>query len=439
MVPEDEYYDKRMETLSRSELKRLQLKKIKKVVSYAYYNCPFYRKRWRALSIGPSDINSLDDFRKKIPTFKKDDIRKEIESTHDFTAGLASCDLKSVGNIALTSGTTGINTFVVFSRSFLYRFVERVALREFWMEKLRPRMKVLTNLSSFHFLGMAKNYMLKRLGAICLAYRGTYHQRFSDDFVNTMTKLQPDYIFTTLSFLLTCIENAHKKGLELRKIFKNVKYISVAGEPITPTARRRLLSELPILDIFESGGSVDGLWGGGECFVHNGHHVWMDWNYMEVIDPKTGEPIEEGRGACVNTNLMLGSSLFIRFNCEDLVEVYQDICECGRTHVRVEIFDRISNVINVRGKAITPTDVLPYFESFPETADGRFTIVSSSGLMDKLKIKACHSEDVKDPDLLREELEAKIKKGLGVEAEIVWVKPTDLPYVYGKIQRIIQE
>ena len=58
------FYDKKIETMSRSRMRALQLKRLKEIVEYAYNRVPFYRKKYDEAGVKPSDIKTLEDIRK---------------------------------------------------------------------------------------------------------------------------------------------------------------------------------------------------------------------------------------------------------------------------------------------------------------------------------------------------------------------------------------
>ena len=65
-----EYWDPKMETIKRSDLHELQLKRLKKTLRSAYNNVPFYNKKFNEMGIKPADIKTLDDVQ-KLPFTKK--------------------------------------------------------------------------------------------------------------------------------------------------------------------------------------------------------------------------------------------------------------------------------------------------------------------------------------------------------------------------------
>lgn len=57
------YLHKELETLTRPEIKQLQLERLKKTVNHCM-NSPFYKKRFEEYGLKPSDIQTLEDLKK---------------------------------------------------------------------------------------------------------------------------------------------------------------------------------------------------------------------------------------------------------------------------------------------------------------------------------------------------------------------------------------
>ncbi|MDI3502554.1 MAG: phenylacetate-CoA ligase, partial [Archaeoglobi archaeon] len=64
------FWDKKMETLPKSELERLQMKRLRWTLNHVYRNSPFYRKRFKEHGITPDDIKKREDIA-KLPFTRK--------------------------------------------------------------------------------------------------------------------------------------------------------------------------------------------------------------------------------------------------------------------------------------------------------------------------------------------------------------------------------
>ena len=75
----------------------------------------------------------------------------------------------------------------------------------------------------------------------------------------------------------------------------------------------------------------------GECECRRGLHIAEDHVLWELVDPETGEPVEEGQqGELVFTSLTKEAFPVLRYRTHDLTTVTTERCECGRTLARMQ-------------------------------------------------------------------------------------------------------
>ena len=70
-----EYFHRSLETLSRSALEKMQLRRLRATVKRAFEAVPLHRKRLDAAGITPRDVRSLEDLR-ELPFTLKSDLRE---------------------------------------------------------------------------------------------------------------------------------------------------------------------------------------------------------------------------------------------------------------------------------------------------------------------------------------------------------------------------
>ena len=98
------YWDP-IETISRDELEKLQLQRLKKTIEVAVRNSSHYSQQ---IPRELREIRSLKDL-EKLPTMKKDDIRKDQESK-PFLGNMLCVPEEDVVYISSSSGSTGMPT-----------------------------------------------------------------------------------------------------------------------------------------------------------------------------------------------------------------------------------------------------------------------------------------------------------------------------------------
>src|ERR1700745_2638210 len=98
-----------IETASRDESSALQTRRLKRTLENVYENVPFYRKKFVAAGITPSDFKHLDDL-KNFPFTTKQDLRE------NYPFGMFAVPRDRVLRVHASSGTTGKPTVVGYTR-----------------------------------------------------------------------------------------------------------------------------------------------------------------------------------------------------------------------------------------------------------------------------------------------------------------------------------
>ena len=93
-------WEPQYETMPRSQLKKLQLERLKHQVRHAYQQVPFYHTRFQEAGVTPDDIKSLEDIT-RLPFTNKNDFRD------NYPYGLMAVPLSQVVRVHASSGTTG--------------------------------------------------------------------------------------------------------------------------------------------------------------------------------------------------------------------------------------------------------------------------------------------------------------------------------------------
>jgi len=88
-------------------------------------------------------------------------------------------------------------------------------------------------------------------------------------------------------------------------------------------------------------------------------HMWTDYFYYEIIDPKTGEVLPDGKtGEIVITTLCKEGAPLIRYRTHDLTKAVPGKCECGLEYPRIgTIIGRSDDMVKVHGVIIYPSRV----------------------------------------------------------------------------------
>ncbi len=432
-MPYGEYYSS-VETLPYGELEEMQWRLLRRTLREAYES-PFYRRRWREAGISPDDVSGPEDFRRKVPFYTKDDVRRELQDGHIWGP---MGDGGSAELYSLTSGTTGVNTLLALNYGFLDEIVERLFMRQYWMAKLRPGMRAFQVLAGWHFLGIVTNMVFSRMGVKAVVPAGTSIHEHVGSYVDALLDARPEYFVGMPWMIDAMIEEGERRGLDAREIFSGVRYLHLAGEPLTPGTVDYIRDRTGVEDVFNAGGNSDGIWGSSDCEHHRGIHVWMDVNFLEVVDPKTGEPLDYGeRGRWASTLLIPGGPLVVRYLGDDIVSVEKERCECGRTHYLVRIYDRVEDSFVKGGRYLTHYDASLVLESV--CGHRLFTILEPEASGDRLTLLVARRGRPDPCEGSEGTIDEEFRRRLGIGAEVRWVDLRELPFSHRKLIRVYRE
>ena len=276
------YYQPEIETIKRSELQKLQVKRLKRSIDIALHS-PFYAKILGEKGITSDSISIVEDIR-KLPFTTKADLREY------YPFGLVATDMKNVVRLHSSSGTTGNPTVICHSQHDLDQWANRVA-RCMYMVGIRNT-DVFQNTSGYGMFtgGLGFQYGAERLGALTVpaaAGNSLRQVKFITDFGTTAIHAIPSYATRLAEVLFEC-------GIDPRKDTK-LKTLIIGAEPHTEEQRKRI-EELLGVKAYNSFGMSE-MSGPGvafECTYQNGLHLWEDCFLMEIIDPETLEPVPDG-------------------------------------------------------------------------------------------------------------------------------------------------
>lgn len=153
-------------------------------------------------------------------------------------------------------------------------------------------------------------------------------------------KLAPDVLIGMPTFIYHVLQAAVTRNLRCPQISK----IILGGEK-APSGMRRKLRTLATqlgaghVDVLMTYGFTEAKMAWPECpypdgEASGGFHLYPDLGIIEIVDPKTGEPVGEGRpGEIVFTPLDARGTVVLRYRTGDLIEgglVYEPCPHCGR-------------------------------------------------------------------------------------------------------------
>ena len=424
------YWQEEIETMNRSDLEELQLKRLKKTIESAK-NSSHYGKLFSELNITSENIHSLDDLR-KIPFTTKDDLR------NCYPFGMASIPLKDCVRVHSSSGTTGNPTVVLHSKKDLDEWANQVA-RCMYMIGLRDT-DVFQNTSGYGMFtgGLGFQYGAEKLGALTVpaAAGNTKRQiKFITDFGTTCLHIIPSYA-TRLA------EVFYELGIDPRKETK-LKTICIGAEPHSEEQRKRIEQLLGVKAYNCFGMSeMNGPGVAFECTEQNGLHIWEDYVIVEIIDPVTLEPVPDGTiGELVLTTINREAMPLFRYRTRDLTRIIPGTCPCGRTHKRLDRFKgRSDDMIILKGVNIFPIQIEKILMNFKELANNYLITIETVGNSDEMQVEVeisdLFTDDYSTLQKLSKNITHQLKDELLITPRLKLVAKGSLPVQEGKAIRV---
>jgi len=424
------YWQEEIETMNRSDLEELQLKRLKKTIESAK-NSSHYGKLFSELNITSENIHALDDLR-KIPFTTKDDLR------NCYPFGMASIPLKDCVRVHSSSGTTGNPTVVLHSKKDLDEWANQVA-RCMYMVGLRDT-DVFQNTSGYGMFtgGLGFQYGAEKLGALTVpaAAGNTKRQiKFITDFGTTCLHIIPSYA-TRLA------EVFYELGIDPRKETK-LKTICIGAEPHSEEQRKRIEQLLGVKAYNCFGMSeMNGPGVAFECTEQNGLHIWEDYVIVEIIDPVTLEPVPDGTiGELVLTTINREAMPLFRYRTRDLTRIIPGTCPCGRTHKRLDRFKgRSDDMIILKGVNIFPIQIEKILMNFKELANNYLITIETVGNSDEMQVEVeisdLFTDDYSTLQKLSKNITHQLKDELLITPRLKLVAKGSLPVQEGKAIRV---
>ncbi|MCZ4123383.1 phenylacetate--CoA ligase PaaK [Streptomyces sp. H39-S7] len=418
------------EQLSGTELRDLQLRRLRATLRHAYDNVAYYRKSFDSAGVAPEDCRTLADLA-RFPFTTKADLRD------NYPFGMFAVPEADIRRIHASSGTTGAPTVVGYTRNDLDMWADMVA-RSIRAAGGRPGQKIHIAYGYGLFTGgLGAHYGAERLGCTVIPASGGMTARQ----VRIIQDFRPDIIMVTPSYLLTLLDEFERQGIDPRST--SLKTGIFGAEPWTEEMRREIEDRMGIdaVDIYGLS-EVIGPGVAQECVeTKDGLHIWEDHFFPEVVDPLTDRVMAPGEsGELVFTSLTKEAMPVIRYRTRDLTRLLPGTAR--RPFRRMEkVTGRCDDMIILRGVNLFPTAIEEIVLRTPGVAPHFQLRLTREGRLDRLTVRA-EARPGASPEQRAAAAAAiaqGVKDGVGVTVEVAVVDPETLERSVGKIKRVIDE
>jgi phenylacetate-CoA ligase len=336
------------------EMTRGMLDGIRESVTHAKKS-GFYAGYFRGIEAG--DIKSREDF-EKLPFTGKDDLREA------YPLGLLAVDDERVVRIHSSSGTTGTPVIIPYTQKdvddwalMFKRCYETAGVTAKDRVHITPGYGLWT-------AGIGFQLGAERLGAMTIPM-GPGN---TDKQLKMMEDLKSTVLCATSSYALLLAEEIERRRIRdkicLRKSL-------IGSERWGEKMRRRIAAELGV-ELYDIYGLTE-IYGPGigiSCPHACGMHIWTDYLYCEVVDPRTGAAVSPGEiGELVITTLRKEGAPLIRYRTHDLTREIPGDCPCGSPFPRIDtLIGRSDDMVKVKGVMIYPGKIDEFLASVPDVS-----------------------------------------------------------------------
>jgi phenylacetate-CoA ligase len=405
---------------------------LKKTVNIVYDNVRFYKEKFKELKITPDDIKTLEDIR-KLPFTTKNDLRNNAPF------GMMATSLNNCIELHASSGTTGIPVTACYTSNDI----------EVWSEVMARclSMSGLTNKDIFQnpipygtFTGaFGFHYGAQKVGALVISSGMGQSERQ----IKLMDYYGTTFISAVASYAMRLSQVALDMGIDPKKL--KVRNGLFGAEMFTPGLKKRI-RDIWNMDVHDSYGLTE-MCGPGvstDCDQHDGLHLWEDHFLVEVLDPKTLEPVGlEEEGELVLTTLTKEGMPLLRYITRDIAKLYDEkTCECGRTHIKhTPVKGRSDDMLIIRGTNIYPGQIESVLMKNPNVGGNWRMILTTEKDIDMLRVEVESKTQLSQIEIMDLEkiLETEIKTVIVFTPKVTVLPPNSVPQEGLKAKRVVDE
>ncbi len=357
--------------LSRKLIEHIQLERLRETIGWVKTRSRFYRDHLAGFSA--DDLNRLEDLR-NLPFTSAEEIRRQPQR---FLC-VSQSEVSRVVTLQ-TSGTTGDPKRVFFTVEDQERTID--FFHHGMSTLVGPGDRVLILMPGTH-PGSVGDLLVKGLGR--LGAVGVPHGPVRD-VPETLRIMHDQRIDALVGIPVQVLGLCRQSGGSAapRAVLLSADYV--------PEAVSRELRHTWNCEVFAHYGMTEmGFGGGVECAARRGYHLREADFHFEVVNPRTGAPMESGEtGEVVFTTLTRRGMPLVRYRTGDISRFLPGPCPCGSTLKTLEkVAGRLDSIhLLESGTSLTMADLDEAIFSEDGILDFEATLLHQAGV-DRLRIEA---------------------------------------------------
>jgi len=345
------------------------------------YRMDFYKSKLDQVGIKPSDIRSMEDFR-RIPFTHTPELIEEL------TKEPSKCSLYSEDVTRINFSPSGRDLYPIYQTNADIKKMNEVSARSFEAAGVK-KSDICAVTFGYHLFiaGIFYQTQLEYYGAKVIPLGPGESER--------ARKIINHYGVSVLISNPTFAMKLATGGIP------SIRILFVGGEPFTSVegyADRVKAAFGRNLTIIDSYGMAACSPLARSCRYETGLHIMDDFVFAEVIDPETGNNVPYGeKGELVITHLYKEAAPLLRYRTGDLTIMEVKRCKCGREITLPKgVFGRTDEMLKVKGVKFWPSQIGTILRTFPESSN-RFRVnVTSKKGVDVLELVVEGNDAMKD-------------------------------------------
>ncbi|NLT40902.1 MAG: phenylacetate--CoA ligase family protein [Clostridiales bacterium] len=419
---------------------KLQKRRLKKLVTYAKENSPFFAELYK-------DVNKNFVLADLPPVTKKQMMDNFDDYVTDraikkadvaaFLAGPGNYDSKLHGKyvVATTSGSTGLQACVVNDRSSQNIKDALMSVRAF---QARIPFAILCSSDGYGITNVTTRDNIKKVPFLKYFLRSFESKKAAAELVEELNKFRPKVICGFPGTLMLLTEDPYAGKLRIKP-----SIVLTSGEYLTDYSRRKLQETFncPVHSMYAC---TEGGFMAFEC-KKNRLHVNNDWVILEAVDDDFN-PVPDGTLSQKTLVTFLGNKVqpIIRYELTDRTILHNERCECGRAGPWIEVEGRTNDMLRFEGKnggtvTVAPMSFLDIIEEVPGVQSYQVILRGRNKI--ELRLVPDLNSDINDVCSLIEKRILDYLRYLNVDDAVMYLsdkRPQRDP-VSGKFRQIYQE
>ena len=398
-----------------------QLYKLQLLLKHAYNNVPYYKALLDDTGLvneGRIELKSINQLR-ALPLLTKDIIREQKDNMYSLDIN----ERKAYRNTS--GGSTGEPVVFMQDMKYMVNNLANTYLARSWRGAgLYDSTVVLWGAERDTFEGkkpftqVVKDFLLNTLRLNTFVLSGD----IIECYMKILNNRKPRLIIAYVQSIYTMAQYAREKGIKVKK----QQAIHAAAGTVFPFMREEI-EKVFGCKLFNHYGAREVGSAASECSDHNGLHIMMEHNLVEVIDEHGNQCKPGEQGHIVITTLNNYSMPLIRYWVGDIGVYSKDsVCSCGCNYPKIE---KVVGRSTDRFKALNGTLVMPeYFIHLIGVVCNKgniklFQVIQES--LESIRVKIVKEGELSSASL--EEIEYKIKMVMGEECIVNFEFVDDIP------------